>query len=311
MYVYSTEGKKYRVQKETALELFSNIQSRKDMVVKQLEKPIFQRELDIYRVFASKFPKQFLETATTLTSIPLKSISYMGIQIDQKYYIFQRKCEQTFLSKIKSLTASEIKQMIHSILVSLVEYQKQELFHNDIKPDNIMVCSGAYTLIDYGKVLTYKDMKRIYTTKTEEEQPYGSDFNTSPLAFYIYKKSLKSVFNTLPIATILTIVNKYPFSISTLQRYLHFYEQNVLLPYTQYVDEANASREKLFETFVYSFDVYAVGIMIAQIYFMRKQELPTEFLEFSKCLVNPLNPQFTYTATDALRLFNVTIGNPK
>ncbi len=303
MHVFSTEGKKYRVQKATTLELFSNIQSRKDMVVKQLEKTIFQRELDIYQLFVSKFSNQFLKTATTLTSIPLKSISCVGLQIDQNYFIFQRKCETTLLFRIKSLTVSEFKQMIHSVLVSLVEYQKHDLFHNDIKPDNIMVCRDSYTIIDYGKVLTYKDMKRIYTTKTEEEQPYGSDFFTSPIAFYIYTNKLNTLFNTLPITSIYFIFKKYPFSITKLQEYLNFYQHEVLLSYTQFIEGFKGTKEKLFETFVYSFDTYAVGIMIAQIYFMRKQELPTEFLEFSRCLINPLNSQFSYTASNALQLF--------
>ncbi len=198
--------------------------------------------------------------------------------------------------------------MIHSVLSDLVIYHSHKLFHNDIKPENVMVCNESYKLIDYGRILTYRDMKRLYTTKTEEEQPYGSDFNTSPMAMYIYKKSLKSFINTLPIATIHTRLYKYPFSITDLKQYLAFYETQVMDPYTRYIEGSKETREDLFETFAYTFDVCALGIMIAQIYFMRKQELPTKLLEFAGRLVNPEHPEFCSTASKALRLYEQMFG---
>lgn len=299
IHAFTPEGKRYRLEKDTVLELFGKIQSRHDMVVKETGKSIFLKELTGFQLLNTKIP-------TTYITIPIKSITCFGIQIGTKYYSFQTKCQNTLLSISNTIRSSELKHAITDILETLVSYHTQGLHHNDIKSDNVMYCQNKYILIDYEKVLETSDLKKTYlkSASSEKESPYGSDFNTSPIALYIYGKSLKSIVNTLPIATFHTITHDYPFTLVSLSKYLDFFGSHVILPFTEYLENhKQMTRDQLFETFRFHFDVYAVGIMLAQLYFIRNGSLPKWVLDFATCLVNPLHPQFVYTAEDAYTLF--------
>ncbi len=170
-----------------------------------------------------------------------------------------------------------------------------------------MKCGGVFMLIDWERMLNTTELREGYISKTtlkQKEQPYGSDFETSPLAMYLFKKQLVSPVLSYPISLIHTILRNYPFTLSSLRQYLDFYTMNAIQPMQEFLNRnPGLSDAALFDRFHTHFDVFALGAVIAQLYFMQKGGLPHKFLEFAACLLNPLHPQFAGSAKEASALF--------
>ena len=93
---------------------------------------------------------------------------------ESRCFVINHKCQDTMsMSIVNSFTPKQFTTFVEHILTELVEIQKLNLAHGDIKLDNIMKCSGKYELIDWenSRPLSYSFLKhnryrnRFFTIK--------------------------------------------------------------------------------------------------------------------------------------------------
>lgn len=304
--IFTLQNEKYRLQQETYEELLELISTRDDIVVKRFSpshKVTFRHEMNAMRSIYSSLGKAFVAKYTAYTILSLKNKDMVGFQIGDTSYFLNKRCNATLLPQAKHISPEECKYMIQSILNIVKQFQKKNLYHNDIKMDNIIKCGNNYILIDMEKMLDYDAMKRahLFHQVLDGVQPYGSMFNTSPFSLYLYTGTLKPFAYSRVGSIPYTMVSGYPFTVTALREYLDFYEKNMFIPAQKIVQRIQSS-EQLFEQYHQSFDTHSLGATVAQLYFIQRGALPDRFLEFAKRLVNPLHPEYAGTAKEALAL---------
>ena len=126
----------------------------KDYVVKEFmdpylpgmtKKTYFMRELE-----------GFKHTLNDMIGIPFQGTKVYGVELNDTYFVIHRKC-----NKVESLTFPQWKRFVIDILSQLVQLQKRNIAHGDIKLDNIMKCK-KYQLIDWenSRELDYDVLKQ-------------------------------------------------------------------------------------------------------------------------------------------------------
>jgi serine/threonine protein kinase len=248
----------------------------------------------------------FIKNYTSLDIIKINSKEIAGFEINNKYYLINKKCDKTLQSISKTITKDELSKMIKQILLTLKMYQEKGLHHNDLKMDNIMICDNKYTLIDLDLMLDNNELYKFYKSKksSKHKRPYGSEFITSPLAIYTFTGSPNNILNKLPVAYIRALVKSIPFSFSSMKKYVTFYNDYILKNNKEFIQiHKNKDPLEIFDLYKDTFDVYSLGVTIAQIYFIQNETLPEYFIEYVKCLTNPINPNYTKNAQEAYKLF--------
>jgi len=87
---------------------------------------------------------------THVIGMPYKKTHLFGFVIGNRHFVVNRKCSDTMTeSKVNSFSEKEFVKFVKNILIELVEIQKLNLAHGDIKLDNIMKCGNKYELIDW------------------------------------------------------------------------------------------------------------------------------------------------------------------
>ena len=96
--------------------------------------------------------------------MPYDHTYLFGFEIDGRCFVVNRKCKDTMSeSKVNAFSLKEFKQFVKNILHELVEIQRLNLAHTDIKLDNIMKCGTKYELIDWenSRTITYENMNHL------------------------------------------------------------------------------------------------------------------------------------------------------
>jgi serine/threonine protein kinase len=117
----------------------------------------FNSVKDIYSFMGNKIKKYTtIKPLFNYNDIDIYALSY-----NKKYYLFQEKCMNT-IDNLK-FTQNEFDKMINDINEEILLLQKHKFLHNDIKPDNIILCKGKYKLIDWDRAYYYKKLfKTLY-----------------------------------------------------------------------------------------------------------------------------------------------------
>jgi serine/threonine protein kinase len=89
-----------------------------------------------------------------VVGMPYKKTILFGFEIELKdttrCFVINRKCKEVMTQeKVNSFTESQFVHFVEDILKLLIEIQKYNLAHGDIKLDNIMKCESNYELIDW------------------------------------------------------------------------------------------------------------------------------------------------------------------
>lgn len=108
------------------------------------KKGFMMRELDGFR---SILP---LVKTHKIIGMPYKKTILFGFEIDTRCFVVNRKCDQVMSESIvNSFTEKQFVTFVEDILKVLIDIQKYEMAHGDIKLDNIMKCGNKYELIDW------------------------------------------------------------------------------------------------------------------------------------------------------------------
>jgi hypothetical protein len=69
---------------------------------------------------------------------------------ESRCFVVNRKCQETMsIRKVDLLKPNQFIAFVKHILIELIDIQKLNLAHGDIKLDNIMKCNGKFELIDW------------------------------------------------------------------------------------------------------------------------------------------------------------------
>lgn len=107
----------------------------------------FSNELSGYKDLIKIFNKDINKYTTIKKGFTFKNKDIYGISFNNYYYIFLEKCFKT-LENIQ-FTPRLLNKCIKDIFEVLQILNKKQYIHNDIKPDNIILCKNRFKLIDW------------------------------------------------------------------------------------------------------------------------------------------------------------------
>jgi hypothetical protein len=207
---------------------FSSHSTRSDFIAELRDN---QKVIDSY---SQKDAKQYL----TLTGIEFEGDDIMGAIFkgdNSIHAIFNIRCIPYYDFNVKKFTID--------ILKSLAAFKGT---HNDIKLDNIVLCSDKYKIIDWGKY-SKRDTIRFGTTST-----------ANPIKYYIYSRISRAgnYFFTK------TRKGKSWYDISKLTQTSQFKEQYGRI-IKEYGEEVSITpRSKMMEKYKDTFDVFSFGMTL-------------------------------------------------
>jgi len=192
-----------------------------------------------------------------IIGIPYKKYILIGFEIIMKNkgiiydgttsrcFTINRKCSQTMSETVvNQFSDKQFVQFVTDILQILMDIQKYDVAHGDIKLDNIMKCNNNYELIDweYNRPLEYMFLKK------------HRYLGLSPIYFKIlYGNAWYPAFK-LSWGNFFKETGGY-------DTYMHStYMDNIVTYYKQLMD--NATDEEVFEMTKYSLDLCAFGMVL-------------------------------------------------
>jgi serine/threonine protein kinase len=259
--LYTPENIPIKLTKQDELHSFVTYLRNLDGIITKILKPppkflkksiktLFHNELDANREIIKIYgtdAKKYL----TIAPISYDNKDVIGAQVFLKskiplYVIFGYKCNNRF----KLQTNKELKAWASDILESVSILQKRNYLHNDIKPDNTVLCDKTYKLIDWG-FACHMDYKSFKVSD-------GDDMFITPLRWYIVGKPKEVAIEKLMSKT--ERKNKRLFQSSLWQEFMAYFTEEL-----EYAFSSGLSHEQLFSKYKDSFDVIMVGLTILEV----------------------------------------------
>jgi serine/threonine protein kinase len=180
----------------------------------------------------------------------------------KKHFTIMEKCDLDLKKCILNdyfKEEEEFRKLITEILYQLIQIQKLNIAHGDIKLDNIMKCNGQYKLIDWGymRELNYDDLKN------SKKPVLGS----CSLYFKIYADGHKGYVNNVPWKTAYKISSQVKFLELSVQSYITNKSTHYLHESNKYYNEQYKlyDGEELFDHLKYGLDLHAFGWLLYDI----------------------------------------------
>jgi len=259
--LYTPNTSPVKLTKEEDVSAFIDYFRNLDGIISKILKPppkflkksiqtLFHNELDANRRIIKLYGSN-AEKFLTIAPIDYNGHQVIGAQVfgssmPPMYVIFGYKCN----NKFKIDTTSELKRWVKDILKSLEILQKANYLHNDIKPDNTVLCKEVYKLIDWGFAchMDYKAFKKSD----------GDDMFISPARWYIVGVPKDKAIEKLKSKT--ERKNKSLYHSSIWNECMEFLENEL-----EYVYTSGLSHEQLFTKYKKSFDVMMIGFTIVEV----------------------------------------------
>lgn len=226
-------------------------------------------ELESNRIVAKLLGTQVGKYTTLAPLSGFNDIPVLGARIEGKdvlYVVFGSKCNPKY--EIKNL------DFVKDILECVVELQTRDYMHNDIKLDNIVLCDNRYKLVDWG----------AGTPMDFDRKRHGAIHMISPMRYYCWG---------YPPALCHTILKtRTQMMEPALSRSDMFKEQyERLVEEFQDVVYTGPPREKMFNVYKYSFDVFNLGMTLMHAVFHSKLSYATykPVIEALTSLTKPLD----------------------
>jgi serine/threonine protein kinase len=217
--------------------------------IKKSIKTIFHDELDANRKIIKLYGSK-ADSYLTIAPIVYTNIHVIGAQVlfsskAPLFVIFGTKCNNRF----KLNTEQKLKDWTKDILESVEILQQKEFMHNDIKPDNSVLCDTKYKLIDWGFACP---MDYHTFIKTD-----GDDMFISPIRWYISGIPKDIAVNKLKSKT--ERKNKKLFDSQLWKEFMNVFEDEL-----KYAFDLGLSHQQLFTKYKKSLDVVMIGLTIVE-----------------------------------------------
>jgi serine/threonine protein kinase len=194
-------------------------------------------ELEINRKIISIYKSQMKKY---LTIDPLQG-GILGAKIESErrspiFVLFGSKCDNHYSVHLPSF----LKDIIESIAI----LQKSHYLHNDIKPDNIVLCDNRYKLIDWGAA---SEMKK--------ESAVHAKVSTSPIRWYCngYSEFISTSY--------LSFRARHLFYDAYKSKLFQELNNNIMSEF-KIVMARKLSRTELFEKYKDTFDLFMIGMTL-------------------------------------------------
>ena len=267
---------------------FAFLQKQPDIIVKTFKttyfssiKGNFYEELEENRRVIDKYERHAKKYLTISPITGFRSLKMMGAALKlrngtETYMLFGYRCENNYDVKFDKLLVD--------ILESLVQIQKTQYLHNDIKLNNIVLCGSRYKLIDWGKASGYGYLR-------------GANFiGTNPIKWYLMGFPPKMCISLMLIRMRINHPSLYhlPLFTNVYDTINTEFKMIISKPF---------SYENLLKTYEPCFDVFMVGMMLlVAIHTHSLDEM--HYLPIVLALVSLTRP---LTATKALELVKRTL----
>jgi len=120
----------------------------------------FKNEIDGYKKLMSIFKDNISKYTTVKKGFTYNKIDIYGIIFNNNYYVFLEKCFKT-LENIQ-FTNKTLNKCLKDIMETLDILNANDYIHNDIKPDNIILCKNRFKLIDWESSNYIKDQANTF-----------------------------------------------------------------------------------------------------------------------------------------------------
>ncbi len=137
----------------------------------------FNNELDAYKQLIGIFKGDISKYTTIKKGFKYKNHDVYGIIFNNNHYIFLEKCYKT-LDNIQ-FTEKTLNKCINEIMEILNILNANNYIHNDIKPDNIILCRKRFKLIDWESSNYIKDQASTFINSKNGNLTYNH-----PIKFY-------------------------------------------------------------------------------------------------------------------------------
>lgn len=168
------DGRNIKIKgKETINEILESLKSVEHTLVKKFiyanflfgsKEHNFNNELMGYKKLIKIFKKDINKHTTIKSGFEYKNRDIYGLIFNGDYYLFLEECFQT-LDNIK-FTQQELNKCSKEIKETLDILRENDYIHNDLKPNNMILCKNRYKIIDWessGEIK--KQPKTIINTK--------------------------------------------------------------------------------------------------------------------------------------------------
>ena len=213
-------------------------------------KALFLGELDSNRRINRLYGKK-AEDYLTVAPLEYKTHDILGAEVflssrSPIYVLFGQKCKNRF----ELQSSQRLLTWVEHILKSLVILQDKKYMHNDIKPDNTVLCENTFKMIDWGFAcpMDYLSFKRMD----------GDDMFVSPIRWYITGVPKEEAFEKLRA--------------KTKRKEKSLFYSNVWKEFYAYLEmEVNSAislqltREQLFQRYKKSLDCMMIGFTIVKV----------------------------------------------
>ena len=147
----------------------------------------FNNELNGYKNLIKIFKDKIVEHTTIKNGFVFNGRKIYGIIFNNDYYMFLEKC-YNILEDIK-FTQKTLDKCTNEIIESLNILNGNNYIHNDIKPNNIILCKNRFKLIDWESSNYIKDQASTFIDTKNGNLVYNHPlkFYNIGVAFFIYQ----------------------------------------------------------------------------------------------------------------------------
>jgi len=229
-------------------------------------KDAFLAELVTNIRILSAFGTRKAQRLTTIQGVAVGSDALFGISVGEVYFTLQRLCE----SKLEDMSFFSSRDAVNAFIVDLLNgfahVHAANIFHGDVKLDNIMFCGGSYKLIDWGYSASFAETRELCaTTRTPRNC-------ASPMAWFAWGVPSDSpdgdISHALHLVMNTKIVRRSVFLLPGFRRlvdgaYASYTAQLAALHTTHGL--TSAVRVAVIRDLIPSFDLYNFGLVVASI----------------------------------------------
>ena len=191
-----TETENIEVDKNDKSKILDLIKNSKNILVKKFiyvsflfgtKEKNFNNELIAYKRLMKIFKKDISKHTTIKKGFKYKGKNIYGLIFEDNYYIFLEKCYKT-LENIK-FTQETYNKLIKEIIETLDILNKFNYIHNDLKPDNIILCKNRFKIIDWESSNEIKDQSSSFVNSKNGNLVFNHPikFYNVNVPFFMYK----------------------------------------------------------------------------------------------------------------------------
>jgi len=137
----------------------------------------FNNELEGYKQLIEIFKGDISKYTTIMKGFSYKQKKIYGISYHNNYYIFLEKCYKT-LDNI-NFTEKSLNKCVKEIIEILDILNAHNYIHNDLKPDNIILCKKRFKIIDWESSNYIKEQSSTFINTKNGNLTYNH-----PIKFY-------------------------------------------------------------------------------------------------------------------------------